>query len=340
MDPSNPPRPPATEDFTVGWICALYLELAAALEMLDEEYDGEPPGFSQSSTDRNSYSFGRIGNHFVVIACLRAGSVGAVDAAHVAAAMITTFPSIRFGLLVGIGGAIPRLDHRGDTIRLGDVAISQPTGESGGVFQHDLVKALSDGQTESRGSLNKPPAVLLSALELMKAQHIRGPSKVSDHLKLLSPRMLEPDEGPGYVHQGTMNDRLFEANYRHLGGSTCSECESIGEVTREPRNSTNPKFHYGVIASGNTLCKDPQIRDQIKIREPGCICIEMEAAGLMDDFPCLVIRGISDYSDSHKNDIWQPYAAATAAAYAKELLGYVRAQDVVRAAKASEIMNS
>jgi hypothetical protein len=46
----------------------------------------------------------------------------------------------------------------------------------------------------------------------------------------------------------------------------------------------------------------------------------MEAAGLMDGFPCLVIRGICDYADSHKSKNWQRYSAAAAAAYAKELL--------------------
>ena len=56
-------------------------------------------------------------------------------------------------------------------------------------------------------------------------------------------------------------------------------------------------------------------------QERDIICFEMEAAGLMDNFPCLVIRGIGDYSDTHKNENWQPCAAATAAAYAKELLG-------------------
>ena len=45
-----------------------------------------------------------------------------------------------------------------------------------------------------------------------------------------------------------------------------------------------------------------------------------EAAGLMIDFPCLVIRGICDYADSYKNKDWQEYAAAVAAGYAKELL--------------------
>jgi nucleoside phosphorylase len=56
----------------------------------------------------------------------------------------------------------------------------------------------------------------------------------------------------------------------------------------------------------------------------------MEAAGLMDDFPCLVIRGICDYADSHKKKRWQPYAAATAAAYAKELLNVISATQVVQ----------
>ena len=49
----------------------------------------------------------------------------------------------------------------------------------------------------------------------------------------------------------------------------------------------------------------------------------MEAAGLMDQLPCLVIRGICDYCDSHKNKHWQGYAALAAAAYARDLLAVV-----------------
>lgn len=49
-------------------------------------------------------------------------------------------------------------------------------------------------------------------------------------------------------------------------------------------------------------------------------CVEMEAAGLMNNYPCVVVRGICDYADSHKNKDWQGYAAAVAVAYAKELL--------------------
>jgi nucleoside phosphorylase len=86
-------------------------------------------------------------------------------------------------------------------------------------------------------------------------------------------------------------------------------------------------IHYGTIASGNQVIKDGISRDRLSAELGGVLCFEMEAAGLMNDFPCLVIRGICDYADSHKNKAWQPYAAATAAAYAKELLLTVQATD-------------
>ena len=69
------------------------------------------------------------------------------------------------------------------------------------------------------------------------------------------------------------------------------------------------------------------MRDELA-REKGILCFEMEAAGLMNNFPCLVIRGISDYSDTHKNDDWQGYAAMTAAAYAKDVLRQICPQNV------------
>lgn len=58
------------------------------------------------------------------------------------------------------------------------------------------------------------------------------------------------------------------------------------------------------------------------------LCFEMEAAGALNDFPCLVVRGISDYSDSHKNDKWYGYAAAVAAAYARELFCHMPVEQV------------
>ena len=55
----------------------------------------------------------------------------------------------------------------------------------------------------------------------------------------------------------------------------------------------------------------------------------MEAAGIMNTLPVAVIRGISDFGDSAKNDEWHLYAASTAAAYAKELLEILDPPSVV-----------
>ena len=85
----------------------------------------------------------------------------------------------------------------------------------------------------------------------------------------------------------------------------------------------------GLIASGNQLMRDGKTRERLR-GELQILCFETEAAGLMDDFPCLVIRGICDYADSHESKRWQPYAAATAAAYAKELLNVISATQVVQ----------
>jgi nucleoside phosphorylase len=241
--------------------------------------------------------------------------------------MLSSFPQIRIGLLVGIGAGVARPDH-GRDIRLGDIAVSQPHGSSGGVIQYDLVKMKPGDQRESRAFLSRPPEVLLKALSRLQAVHERKPSKVPAFLEKMArdnPKMAKSRYG--YVHQGFENDRLFKAT------------NLTEEIQREERDSTEPEIHYGIIASGNTLFKDATHRDEI-LKHVGeeCICFEMEAAGLMNNFPCIVIRGICDYADSHKNDRWQRYAAATAAAYAKELLGYVPSDDLRQTRKAIDIL--
>lgn len=94
---------------------------------------------------------------------------------------------------------------------------------------------------------------------------------------------------------------------------------------RPKRSHRDPVVHYGIIASGNQVIKDASERERLKTLF-GAKCVEMEAAGLIDSFPCIVIRGICDYADAYKNKRWQPYAAATAAAYAKELLAFIQPQ--------------
>jgi nucleoside phosphorylase len=108
-----------------------------------------------------------------------------------------------------------------------------------------------------------------------------------------------------------------------------------GKIVSPDRENDNPVVWYGTIVSGNGLMKHAGETDRLG-QEYGALCVEMEAAGLMNDFPCLVIRGICDYADSH-NDRWQKYAALAAAAYAKEFLGYVCSEQTARDERVRDI---
>ncbi|OJJ42892.1 hypothetical protein ASPZODRAFT_104127 [Penicilliopsis zonata CBS 506.65] len=294
-----------TDRYTVGWICALPRELAAAKAVLDEVH--ESPRNLQPNDD-NTYILGRIQQHYVTIASLPAGQYGIGSAATAAQQMRSSFKSIRFGLLVGIGGGIPTEDN---DIRLGDVVVGQPSGQSGGVIQYDLGK---DYGTffERTGFLNAPPAILLNVLNALKAEHKLQPPKFLDFLATVVQRY------PIFSHPGVSHDVLHESGQRR---------------------DTDPVVHYGLIASGNKVIKDATARDQMRQELGDILCFEMEAAGLINNFPCLVIRGISDYADYHKNDYWQDYAAIVAACYAKELLYVVQPREIEIAEKASSIIH-
>jgi nucleoside phosphorylase len=322
---AHPPR--THEDYQIGIICALATEKAAIVAMLDESH----PGLKKEDGDDNDYTFGRIGVHNVVIACLPASLIGNGPAAIIANNMRHSFP-IKFGLMVGVGGGVP---SKKDDIRLGDVVVSQPTGIHGGVVQWDFGKTAKGGIFQRTGSLDKPPLVLLHALQALKTFDLTDGINIKRSLSLMvrnKPRM-----GETYRYQGADHDQLFKATYDHEGDETCNDCDPNLIVPRPARSNSTPKIHYGNIASGNEVMKHGTTRDEIA-KEEGVICFEMEAAGLMDSFRCLVIRGICDYADSHKNKIWQPYAAATAAAYAKELLSIIPPQEIVPPKKAAEVL--
>jgi len=201
-------------------------------------------------------------------------------------------------------------------IRLGDVVVSRPTQEHGGVVQYDYGKALSH-QFEQTGMLNQPPQVLLRALSKLQANHLIEESQIP---RFLSEMQAKLGHKASNFARPKQKDQLYHTDYDHIKqAQMCELCDDTKTVSRHPRGDEGPVIHYGLIASGNSVIKNSHIRDWLN-QQLGISCVEMEAAGLMDNFPCLVIRGICDYADSHKNDNWQGYAAAAAAAFAKELL--------------------
>ncbi|KAF4436108.1 Vegetative incompatibility HET-E-1 [Fusarium acutatum] len=248
------------EDYTIGWISALPLQMAAAEIILDHIH----PPLPQHHQDGNTYTLGSIDEHNVVIACL------------------------------------PK------DVRLGDVVVSTK------VVQSDLGKLTPNDQFQRTSHPVRPPHSLMTAVSKLQASHTRGRNQMSTII-------------PGSVSQLThfahpnIPDRLLKSDYHHTVSGSCDSCDQSQLVSRPARPNTDPFIHYGRIASGNQVIKDTRIRDKIS-EELGVICFEMEAAGLMNSSPCLVVRGICDYSDSHKNKEWQAYAALVAAVYAKEVV--------------------
>jgi nucleoside phosphorylase len=313
--------------YTVGWVCALPVELAAAQEMLDEEHRDLERDLADN--DENLYALGSISGHNVAIVCLPAGRIGNNPAASVSTQMRATFKAIRFGLMVGIGGGVPSAEA---DIRLGDVVVSQPHKVYDGVVQYDVGKTTPSG-FERTGSLNSPPHILLSAVAKVQSNELRGQSQLSTHVSKLEriARFQRVKAGP---------DVLFEAAYDHVGRDTCDQCSVDRHEVRQPRESEEVAVYYGTIASGNQVMRSAAERDRLSAELGGVLCFEMEAAGLMNSFPCLVIRGICDYADSHKNKRWQLYAAATAAAYAKEVLSMIPAAELAETHTVEEAIRS
>ncbi|KAK4163034.1 hypothetical protein QBC43DRAFT_69902 [Cladorrhinum sp. PSN259] len=291
------PHQLAHGDYTIAWICALHLELTASRAMLDEVH----PRLPNLDGDDNVYVLGRIHQHNVVMTCLP-GQYGTNNAAIVATNLKRTFPNIRATLMVGIGGGSP---SQAD-LYLGDVVVGTR------VMQYDMGKVTAGGLFQETADAKTPARLLCSVVSALRSKH--GPDSCSRRMISLlqsrTPNILRPNHP----------DRLFQASYEHpIGGPTCIDCDPEKLQPRGARISDEPRIHYGVIASGNRVMKDGKTRDDIAQRL-SALCFEMEAAGMMDNLQCLPIRGICDYSDSHKNKEWQDYSAATAAAYSKELL--------------------
>ncbi|KAL8281897.1 hypothetical protein RB597_009562 [Gaeumannomyces tritici] len=295
------PEIPNAASYAVGWITKLRLEFIAARSFLEVEHD-----FIErlSREDPNSYALGRIGQHNVVIAS-RPTEYGPVSIASVAKNMLQAFPNVRIGLSIGIAGGAPRPSR---DIRLGDVVV----GDS--VFQYDL----------GRGTKSQhftPPRVLRTAVASLAGEYLR-PGR---QLALQIEQALNYMQGDLYSRPSANTNTLFRPEIEHAascGGVCAADPQHL--VSRQERDvdDDDPAIHLGRMASSEQPMKNSRIRDELAARHH-VICFETEAADLIDQFPCLVVRGICDYSDSHGNRSWQGFAAMMAAAYAKGLLRHI-----------------
>ncbi|PGH16432.1 hypothetical protein AJ79_01763 [Helicocarpus griseus UAMH5409] len=320
-------------DFEVAIICALPLEASAVAALFDKKYDekayGKVPG------DSNSYSVGVIGRHNVVL--VHMPNMGKVAAAAASVFLCASFQRIQLALIVGICGGVPFGGHARKDIFLGDVVISE------GLVQYDFGRRLPGNRflrkDTPQDNLPRPRPEVRAVLAKLKTEQGRSllQNKTSEYLRQLRSKL-----GSSIRYPGAKEDRLFKSTHRHkhhdlLKCAKCAEdetndpcdeatqmdCKELRCHDQEPMLRTRlslrttPITHFGLVASGDTVLKSGEDRDAIASRDD-VIAFEMEGAGVWEIFPAvLVIKGVCDYADSHKNKRWQRYAAATAAAVTK-----------------------
>lgn len=242
-------------------------------------------------------------------------------------------------------------------VRLSDVVVSRPEGQFPSVVQWDMGKAKQANKFEQTRALDNRPKAVLTALEKLRTNNDLNGSKIPVYLEEFKNKYHQAAEK--YLGSDSLVDVCFKANYNHVtpvkperddntkdeeeetkednATDACKHYDKSKVLKRKPRDI---QVHYGLIASGNQVIKDSKHQDKLnKDLGSNVLCIEMEAAGILNNFPCLVIRDICEYSDSHKNKAWQEYAAAVAAAYAKELLVFVQPTELQGERHIKDVLN-
>ncbi|KAF4951691.1 hypothetical protein FGADI_7285 [Fusarium gaditjirri] len=305
------------KDYKIAWIAPLEIEAKVAMYLLDERHRGR---FPVSRGDDYVFQAGAMGGHNIVIATLPAGQeYGTGSAAALAGQVKKFFPNLWFGLLVGVAAGLPDLSRvSARDIRLGDVLVGLPDGDSAGLVPYDLGKETEDGFQPLRlgHSLAMTEPIVRSAIGSIKLEAPYETERFLPYYEKI--RNCEHATGT-FADPGPDNDILY---------LVCDNGQE--EVTERPRRSKldhqRTRVWYGPIGSGDKLLKNAQKRNELRDKY-GIIGLEMEAAGTMSRIPVGVIRGVCDYGDRHKNKNWQPYAAAMAASYARALLDEVPSSD-------------
>ncbi|KAL7821795.1 nucleoside phosphorylase domain-containing protein [Trichoderma gracile] len=335
-------RPSHRKDFQIAIICALPLEYDAVTLLVDEFWDEDDRQYGRTSGDANTYRNGRIGMHNVVLMLLP--NMGKAAVAGSAASLRTSYSSLRIAFLVGVCGGVPFLGSQ--EALLGDVVIGEAIVQYdfGRQYPGDFVPKEAVDATQ-----NMPNKDIRTLLAYFKSETGMEDLRTSTakHLRSLQQTAEMRRYRRSYHYPGFTEDRLFAAAYRHrhqnrsccdgaerfcdeAAKSSCADvgCDKKQLVSRRRLEAKSclkvedtqcPEIYIGRVASADTVMKSGVHRDQIA-KQHNIVAFEMEGAGLWDEAPCIVVKGICDYADSHKDKSWQPFAAATAAAVVKAML--------------------
>ncbi|OGM47253.1 hypothetical protein ABOM_003926 [Aspergillus bombycis] len=362
---SRPRRPSQREEFEIAIICALPLEYDAVSLLFDRFWDESGDQYGRAAGDTNYYTTGQIGNYNVVLALLP--NMGKASAAAAAANLRSSYPGLKLAFLAGICGGTPKHPETGDEILLGDVVISKTVIQYDFGRQNPGQLVRKDTLDDNLGRPDRDVRSLLAILQTELGRE-RLQERTAQYLRRLQDLARRKKRRSKYVYPGTAEDKLFDPRYRHKhhGSSLYGDCKDCSTaldsicteayhaictdipcnerflVHREKldakqhlehegkKEAQDPAIHIGRIASGDMVMKSGEHREMFTHNDQ-VIAFEMESAGIWDEIRSVVVKGVCDYADSHKNKKWQDFAALTSASTIKALLErYTRTDKAVK----------
>ncbi|RAH63890.1 natch and ankyrin domain protein [Aspergillus aculeatinus CBS 121060] len=314
------------DEYSVGWVCTLPIEVEAAKASFDCIHENLlPPDLNLNNNNNNNYILGSLQGHKVVLAFpnCRACDDGEEDdkpsLADVATQLQANFTAVRIILVVGIAGAAPKTN---EDIRLGDIVVSNSAVGLPSAIQYAANEEHMEDRHLRDRALGRPTSsLLLTATRKAETAAIFGDSKIDQYLGDIVRK-----DPVVFSRPGPEPDLLFQPNYDQTTTdyreSARRDCDPGEDRSRQPRETQGPTVHYGLIASGHHAVRHGTTRDTLPYKQ-NVLCSETGGTGLKDAAQYLIIRGICNFADSHRSKLWHPYAAVTAAAYAKEVLSFI-----------------
>ncbi|KAL3438194.1 nucleoside phosphorylase domain-containing protein [Aspergillus tetrazonus] len=294
-------QPVTRAGFRLAIICALPIEAAAVWPLFQVVYTGyQHRNLLKAPEDPNTYTLGRIGEYDVVLAHMPGPGKGTVSS--VAVHLKRSYPDIELAFLLGVCGAVPFAPsihpaERGPDILLGDVVVSH------GVVEYGIGTRLPSGFVRKDTlsfSQGRAGQGVRSIIAMMRASQERLQESLSRHLAVIQ-------EKQNAAYPGLDKDILWQSTYEHIpsGCQCCMDVANIDGFVVSRRRTSNaispsPRLHFGLIASGDTVVKSATYRDEVAACN-GVLAYEMELTGIWDNIPCILIKGVADYADSHKS---------------------------------------
>ncbi|KAK5997079.1 Ankyrin-3-like protein [Cladobotryum mycophilum] len=354
MGKSEASPPTSREEFEIAIICTKPFEYDAVCLLVDDFWDVEGDRFGRAQGDFNAYTTGHMGGFNVVVVLLC--NTGKVTAASAAASLRSSYPCVRLVLLAGICDGVPTA--AGKELLLGDVVVSHTIVQYDLGSLHADGFLTKDTVEDCLGRPNKDIRNFVGTIVTPDFRRARLEERAAFHLDQIQNRVSKEkyrrrQKATTYEYPGSAHNVLFPSTYGHrhydsphcvcaTEDTVCDEsrdllCNEIGcdqayqlhqerldekkqlESSGQVKAAQDPFIFVGKFGSGDTVFKSAIERDRVA-QQHGIIAFEMEGAGVWDELPCIVVKGVHSYGDGHMSRDWREFAAATAASVVKGLI--------------------